>query len=274
MNSKRATRLGVGAVASLLIGAMMSGCQQPTTPAKAPKTNQALAAALKAWAYFPVDESPRPIVLLEGDVEYPPGGAVESAVPLPTGPASADGYRIIDAQTALGLLDSTSRKADPAIYSSAHSTVWTVSLGERMVLTDRGPRTYPSWLFSFLGLPQPVAVVALPAKLVWPLPTSPKPGRPLLDGAVLGSDGRTVSVSFLGGRAGTGPCTSSYTLDVAESKTAVAVVVIAHPYPAPSDTACLSVGYERSATAKLAAPLGSRVLVDVSAQPVAVTSGG
>ncbi|HZU71643.1 MAG TPA: hypothetical protein VE990_02615 [Acidimicrobiales bacterium] len=89
------------------------------------------------------------------------------------------------------------------------------------------------------------------------------------------SDGRTLTVGFVGVAAGSGPCTADYSVTAETSRTAVAVSVHGHPHDkGGSGTAALTcnlVGYHREATRLLDAALGARVLVDAasgSAVPV------
>jgi hypothetical protein len=104
--------------------------------------------------------------------------------------------------------------------------------------------------------------------------------QPVLRSASIGVDGRTLRVRFAGGAEGPGPCGATYSLAVAESAQAVAVVVTSHPNKVATTTsgpdavpiACAAVGFPDSAEAKLKAPLGARVVVDARSKGALVVS--
>jgi hypothetical protein len=152
--------------------------------------------------------------------------------------------------------------AAPGPPATVRLKITGVRLGTRAFDTDRGAQSLPAWLFSFAGVQSPAAVLAVsPARLYAPPGNVPR-ASPVVDGAMLGADGRTLTVDFTGLAAGTGPCTAGYSLRFAQSRTAVAVSVIEHDHP-DSDS-CSSVGYARHAAAVLPAPLAARVLVDAA----------
>ena len=185
--------------------------------------------------------------------------AIDAPAALPAGPAAAAGYPLISVRQGLRVLMSGAAPDPPP---TVRLKITEVRLGTRAFDTDRGAQSLPAWLFSFAGLQSPAAVLAVsPARLYTPrghLPRRP----PVADGAMLGADGRTLTVDFTGLAAGTGPCTAGYSLRFAQSRTAVAVAVIEHDHP-DSDS-CSSVGYSRHATAVLPAPLAARVLVNAA----------
>ena len=106
-----------------------------------------------------------------------------------------------------------------------------------------------------------------PSRIFAP-PRRPANPRPFVGSALLGRDGRTLTVEFTGAGSGTGPCTASYSVDQAASRAAVAVAVKEHAHG--GEVACAAVGYPRRVTVVLPAPLGGRVLVD-AAGDVAIT---
>jgi hypothetical protein len=152
--------------------------------------------------------------------------------------------------------------AAPGPPSAARLKITGVRLGTRAFDTDRGAQRLPAWLFRFAGVHSPAAVLAVsPAGLYAPpgdLPRTP----PVVDGAMLGADGRTLVVHFTGLAPGTGPCTAGYSLRFAQSRTAVAVSVVEHDHSGSGS--CSAVGYGRQATAVLPASLAARVLVDAA----------
>jgi hypothetical protein len=137
-----------------------------------------------------------------------------------------------------------------------------VNLGTGVFWTDRGPRRLPAWLFTFRGVADPAAVLAVTPAAIYTPPADPAPKPPFITGARLGADGRTLTVQFTGAAAGTGPCTASYSLRLAASREAVAVAVTGHPHG--GNVICAAIGYPRHVTSVLNGPLGSRVLVDAA----------
>jgi hypothetical protein len=134
--------------------------------------------------------------------------------------------------------------------------------------TDRGRATAPAWEYELAGTAvriTQVAVAPAVAVVVTPPPWDPDnpPAGLSVESAVVAADDRTVTVHFTGSPEGTGPCTSDYTARAVESEHAAVVIVEVHPYPVPSGQGCSAVGYSRTATLVLAAPLGQRTLLQV-----------
>jgi len=233
-----------------------------------------LPAALQPWVTFPVDASPRPIVLVDAPVNGPRGfygsektkvafasGAFDRPTHLPTGPASAGGFPIITADKAFDLLKSQAK--DPPA-GGLRLTISDVRLGTSTFLTDRGEKTMPAWLFSMAEVDGPVAVLAIAPEAQW-FPSELGSGQSHDIGASVGSDHRTLTVNFVGAESENGPCGVRYSISLTESHTAVIVTVVSNP----NDTtaACTLVGYQRQGSAVLKAPLGARVLVDELGYP-------
>jgi hypothetical protein len=177
---------------------------------------------------------------------------------------------VISAARAVALFRSGAATGPPA---GIRLRVTTVRLGTGVFLTDRGLRRLPAWLFGFVGIHGPAAVLAVaPAQIFSPpIPTGGRP--PVVDGAFLHPGRRALTVRFTGAPAGHGPCTASYSLRVATSATAVAISVTEHPHGS-ANVACPAIGYRRQVTTMLPAPLGARVAVDaVSRTAVPVTTG-
>jgi hypothetical protein len=234
---------------------------------------------LQPWAAFPIDASPRPIVLIIGPILDPlggfrdgqskeayMGGLFNRPQQLPTGPASSQGYPVISADSAVALLQSPSHsQTPPAIASTAATrlTITSARFGEGSFLTDRGWKSMPAWLFSLAGVDGVVSVLAVAPFAQW-LPSGwslvGHPGRPDI-GARIADDHRTLILGFTGAQSEKGPCGESYTLKLTESATAVLVTVIRH-HNDSGTVACTLVGYPRSASAVLGAPLGHRVVIE------------
>lgn len=244
-------------------------------PASAPGTPDTQA-ALDAWASFPVERSPRPIVLTSDPVTAPASGFpstsskeafargsfVEPSA-LPEAPASAGGYPVIGALDAFGVMrDEGSPPGGGPASPIEPLSINRIEFGSSTFSTDRGVLNLPAWMFFFDGLPEPAAVLAVAPEARFDTPAESR-HRLSLDASVEPDD-RTVTVRFVGEREGTGPCTADYTIDHAESSTGVAIRVLEHPHPPNEGVACTALGYMRQATIRLEEPIGSRVLIDAT----------
>ncbi len=247
--------------------------------------------ALHAWADFPARSSPRPLVLLEGDVLNPANGFPDEAskeafgngqitppASWPVSPTRSMGFPIIGAAAAFTTLHTPGSNAlgsPPPLGTTA------VQLGSGLFLTDRGWRALPAWLFSLTGVDNPAKVLAVGPSAIYPAPAAGAGSAPAQLSVTAAPGRRHIVANFGGAPAGTGACTASYTLSIKESKQVVAVAVRAHPHRAPpgvGDVACALVAVPRHASGELKAPIGSRVVVDAASEAaVSVTapqSGG
>jgi len=134
--------------------------------------------------------------------------------------------------------------------------------------TDRGTAQMSAWLFTVAGSTGDIAFPALAPSAFWARSFESGWGN---GGATISGDGRILTYGFTGGE-----CDNGYKFAVAESKSAVAVVVAPIPNYGPMQ-ACSAVGVIRKITVPLASPLGGRVLVDEkgrveSACPAGVSS--
>lgn len=231
--------------------------------------------ALHAWAGFPVQRSPRPLVLLHGDVLGPDdgfpttaakdaygNGEINAPASWPATPASSMGYPIVGASGAFKKL-TTSRTSSHPIGTPPPLSTTGVQLGTGQFLTDRGYRTLPAWIFSFSGVDNPAKVLAVGPSAIYSAAVTRGGTSPAQMSATVDAGGRHLVANFAGAPAGTGPCTASYTLAIRESKQAVAVELISHTHGSPY-ASCFKIAYLRHATAELTAPLGARVVVDAS----------
>jgi hypothetical protein len=257
----------------------------PASAQVAPQLRHALA----SWERFPVRATPRPLVLIDGDNVNAPAtgfaddadkeafleGAFVAPATLPAGPSSAGGIPVISAADALDILRHPPGSGPPA---TTQLVITNVAFGTGLFQTDRGIRHLPAWTFEFQGVSDPAQVLAVaPGRL---FSAQPVAGRGQMVGpAVLGANGRTLTVDFPGAPAGHGPCDASYRISVAESRAAVAVAVhtvpVVHTVPAHGGSSgavtCAEPAYDRHLATELSAPLGHRVVVDaVSAMPVTV----
>lgn len=271
-----------------LVGVLLAACGNGTATERSITGSEPASQLLQAWTAFPVHASPRPIVLVGSPVlgpsKFPDGhakedfisGAFDRPAQLPAGPATADGYPLMGSDGAFVVLRSQFHSivsGPPSSPAGTRLTITSARFGSGTFLTDRGDRTMPAWLFSFAGVDDPVAVLAVAPAAQWSPPgrVAGGLGASFANGAIIGGDHQALTVGFTGAASGTGPCTATYALRLTESSTAVVVTVIEYSHNSPT-TVCTLVGYERTASAVLTAPLGGRVVVDaVSGQAVAVT---
>jgi hypothetical protein len=246
------------------------------TPSPAPS------AALRLWRTFPVQAKPRPIVLLRGEnVLDPPSGFRTGQAklayiqgrfvlraPLPPGPATAGGFRLVSAAAAYRSLAPLGR---PGLAEVPPLIVTAVHLGTATFMTDRGPVRLPTWQFSFQGVTDPASVRAVAAPEVFLTPPAhrfgpPGPGNSPEDSARVSASGTAITISFIGAHAGTAPCDAGYTASAVADRRAVAftITTIAAHFPVQSGLVCLAIGYRRTAVLHLRQPLGARVLVSAT----------
>lgn len=225
--------------------------------------------ALAAWKDFPAAANPRPVVLLGQPVIDPRSGFRNDAdkmayddgnlvlgTSLPEMTAPPDGGRLVSASSALQVLVGPRHNVT---LGAPTLTVTGARLARATFATDRGEQSLPVWVFTLRGVADPASVLALPAADYWP-----KAGTAINQVVAVpagSQDSRQVTVRFIGGASGTGPCTTAYSASVAESATAVMVTPVAQVNPASKRVLCTLEGHRRSLTVTLPAPLGGRVLL-------------
>jgi hypothetical protein len=213
---------------------------------------------LRAWAGFPADRQPRPLILLSSAAQsgaFPDGqtklaflnGWVEGAPGFP-----AQILEALRGQPRPG-------EGSPLLLESAVA-------GEREFATDRGRKGLPAWCVQAQGVTDPIWVLDPAAsRQSW----QPPDAEDLYwrgSKASLGSDGRTLTLSFTGAPE---YYTSYPGATFLESGNAVAVIPVREEHVTGPRT---TVGKRREVSATLARPLGNRVLLDEHGAPVMVTS--
>lgn len=260
----------------VLVAAALAGCGGAPAQGQV-RDSQSLPPFLKPWATFPVQASPRPIVLVYSPVTvsagfaFPDGpwkeafgnGEVDPPAQLPTGPSTAQGYPVISAASAVALLQSPSKgTAAAASVGGTRLRIASARFAEGTFDTDRGWRSLPAWLFTLAGIDGTVSVLAVAPSAQWAPPGSSPispAGRPDI-GARISADHRTLTLGFTGAQSDKGPCGEAYTLDLTETSTAVLATVTRHHND--SNAVCTLIGYPRTASAVLKAPLGNRVVIE------------
>jgi hypothetical protein len=235
---------------------------------------------LGMWADFPVNASPRPLVLTGPAILDPANGFptadaklayldgdFEVRTTLPTGPSTVDGQQVITAAQALAQL----RSAGDGKTASSPLSITAVTFGTGRFSTDRGTRTLPAWTFRFENVTNPALVLAIPPTDRWPRADMPKNDSG--DNSVsISPDGSQLTLSFVGVAPGTGPCQAEYTADIRESATAVSISPPRElPHSGRDPGQCDLVGYTRTVTVTLRSPLGNRVVVNSQGVPLATS---
>jgi hypothetical protein len=218
---------------------------------------------LRAWAEFPADREPRPLVLLSPAVRAPSFGTdARAKLAFVRGAVEAvPGFPAEILHAMRPHRQDAGPPPDPLVLTTA-------TLGTAEFVTDRGPRQLPAWEVRAQGVPEPFWVLDPGTSLqAWP--------RQGLDEqqvswghstAVVGADGRTVTLRFIFG-SGYADCPSA---EVLEAGGAVAVVP-AEADPGPPGFRAMP-ARPREVTAVLTRPLGPRVLLDGLGLPVMVLS--
>ncbi len=159
MRRIRGSKASLAIVTVVLAGCGSAGTSSGTPPTLSDQT--VLQSALAAWADFPVNASPRPLVLPDWADQQPAGGALsvanvgqlgEGAIDppptLPSTPTEADGYRLITAGQAFRELSAGNGHSPSATRIQTTS----VALGTATFYDDRGAAVQlPVWVFTFVG---------------------------------------------------------------------------------------------------------------------------
>jgi hypothetical protein len=236
--------------------------------------------ALELWADFPVNASPRPLVLtgpaiLDPREGFPTGdaklaytdGEFDLKTTLPTGPSTVDGQPVDTAAQALAELRSLGDSKHP---ERSPLQITEVTFGNGTFSTDRGTRSLPAWIFHFTNVVNPALVLAIPPTDRWPLADMPK-NNGSYDSVSISRDGSQITLTFIGAEAGTGPCQAEYTADIKESATAVLISPPRElPHSGRDPGQCDLRGFDRTVTLTLRSPLGNRVVVNSQGVPLAV----
>lgn len=229
--------------------------------------------ALEQWAKFPIRETPRPLVFV-GPLVLVHLGFRSGSAKLGFLRGAIDGDSSVPTQV-LDLL-----RTEGSLHAVGDNETRVLVRDARREMaefrTDRGLLPLAAWHLESDDVTESIIVLDPgDAHRRWKPPASPDVPRPYpgpphrAHGATLGSDGSSLTLNFVGGAVSDVDYPSAA---VFESDTAVAIV----PTRADRDslgrrTAVSAVGVPRSVAVELAAPLGSRVLIDLDGSPVVVT---
>ena len=144
------------------------------------------------------------------------------------------------------------------------------------IQTTRGPATVPAWEYTLRGTDVRVIRVAVDGSAtvtVTPPSWDPydTPAGLSIEAAITSVSSLQLTVMFTGAPdPASQPCGADYSGEAVESTHAVVVIVTEHSHAAGE--ICADVGARRSATVKLAQPLGERAVLEVrQGLPVPVT---
>ena len=224
--------------------------------------------AVAAWADFPFDAVPRPVVLTGEALQVEGGfatgeakyaflrGAIEADETVPPEPVSA-------------LRHEPQLTGAPA---RSRLRVIRAVIDQTSFATDRGPLVLPAWRVEAADALGPVWVLSDQARQRCWNPSAPAVagrGSHTLDHATVDADGATLTVFFTG----MSPKHFGYRAEVIETAAALAVVPFGHLLPDQTLTGPVAaVGHHRKVEVRLAGPLDGRVLVNTNAAPVPVLS--
>jgi hypothetical protein len=219
---------------------------------------------LEAWAGFPSDRDPRPLVLLSPQVREGPFPDAKAKLAFVRGLVEAGpGFPAALLRALRPSRQDAGPPLEPLVVTAA-------TPGTAEFWTDRGRRELPAWTIHAHGIPEPVCQVLDPA-------TSHQAWRPpgLEDQelygnnstAALGADGRTLTLRFTGAPRGFADYPRA---EVLEAGAAVALLPVEVDTGPPPWVLRALIGEWREVTVILTRPLGARVLLDGDAMPVLV----
>lgn len=209
-------------------------------------------------AAFPVEVAPRPIVLLEARVRIE-GGYIDNESKM----AWMEGAIASDAPVppeVLALLPTRRQGRAQSVLKITGVTA--VAAPFRC---DRGSRELPAYRLQVTGLQGTCAVLAPEVECWWPVNEAEHRGPG--DVATIDDDGVTIHLPAFGGF-----LTEFHGAEFQEHATYVVGRAITSQRRVPTGTAVIAIGVIRKVTGRLTAPLGGRVLLHTSGQPLAVTS--
>ena len=147
---------------------------------------------IEPWIGFPIDQTPRPVVLLDEPVQLGPGfidddskrawlaGAVEATLPMPAGVLDLVTHRSIDRTNSRVL------------------TISAVEAVEAEFFCDRGPRLLPAYRLSVTGLIDSCVVLDPALDCWWPPPGQSRRRGPGGGRATVDDDDTTIHFPAFG----------------------------------------------------------------------------
>lgn len=223
---------------------------------------------LEAWAAFPADREPRPVVLLDTIPAVRPSGLFPDEQK-----KLAFLHGAVDAVPGFPAPVLEALRGQPGDHEGPPLVLADAVLGSARYETDRGPLVLPTWEVHAQGVFHAIHVLdpaVSGSGQVWE-----PPGRKRIGGrrptVILGADGRTLTMSFTGG---SHACSDNAPARTLESGNAIALLNTERLKPRQSGWGWYAgVGVRREVATVLDRPLGNRVLLDIKGAPVIVTPG-
>jgi hypothetical protein len=222
-----------------------------------PPAQLSLEAALTLWVDFPVDETPRPLVINDGGVAFD-GSFPDEDSKL----AFVSGTVVSEIDLAPGVLDALAPHRQ--VFDVPAVRVVAAERGVDEFGTDRGPRALPSWRVRIADIAEPFRVLDPTVRSWWPSPRVPRGAGGAA--AWIAADDITLTYRFAGPQKSIMHYRDA---DVHESPTALIIEPV-EEWQVPPGTAIELVALERQVTLHLAAPLGNRALINRLGQPLTV----
>ena len=224
--------------------------------------------AVGAWADFPFDAVPRPVVLTGEVVQVERGFATgEAKYAFSQGDIEAD--ETVPAEPVRALRREPQLTGAPA---RSRLRVTCAFVDQTAFATDRGPLVLPAWKVEAVDTLGPIWVLTDQARQrCWnpPPPVAAGRGSHSLDHTTVDADGITLTVFFTGSSPKYFRCRA----EVTETAAGLTVVPLGHLLPGQTRTGPVcAIGHPRKAEVRLASPLDVRVLVNPNASPVPVVS--
>lgn len=227
-------------------------------------------AAVARWAEFPADVDPRPFVLLHGPVRSEKGFATREAKAAflcgqigvdPGVPAEVTGFLRVP-------------RAHIGSPRRGRLQLTAAMLAETYFATDRGDQLFPAWRVDAVDALGPIWVLTSEVQSrCWSRLGALDGewfGPHVLSSATVGSDGRELTVTFIGGR----ERLFRYDVVVVESPAAVSIAPLERATEElPHGQFYTFEGHSRTVKIRLAAPLGGRVIANLDGTPVPVSLG-
>jgi hypothetical protein len=211
------------------------------------------------WAEFPIGAYPRPLVMLDTRVRLEGEGFVDVDTKMAWHEGAIETDLTIP-PAVLGLLPARRQ-------GRATKTVVTISefsLTNAPFRCDRGPRELPAYRLKITGWRGSCVVLAPEVQCWWPVSEAE---WQLGTGGTANVDEDGVTIHF---PAFGGVLTEFHRAEFQEHPTTVVGRAITSQRKVPPGTAVVAIGINRMVTGRLAAPLGDRVLLRESGEPITV----
>lgn len=213
------------------------------------------------WGMFPVDVVPRPIVLLDNHVRVE-GGFIDGESKM----AWLEGAIDPDAPIAAAL-SALLRTRRPG-HAQTRLRIIDVTTTAAPFRCDRGPRDLPAYRLQLTGLRGSCVMLAPEVECWWPTNDSDQHRGPA-SAASIDDDGVTIHLSAFGG-----VLTEFHRAEFQEHAAYVVGRAITSERRVAPGTAVALMGIDRKVMGRLMAPLGGRVLLNTSGQPLAAIPRG